>query len=67
MPRPSRANPPSSPVAQGAGGFAASGAAGGAIDNAEERQVARDTVAVAAQAGRRYSGFTCYAALAEVL
>lgn len=50
---------------QGAGGFAASGAAGGAINNAEERQVARDTVAIAAQARRRYSGFTCYAALTE--
>ena len=48
----------------GAGGFAASGAAGGALDDAEARKLARDTVRIAAKADRRYSGFTCYAALA---
>lgn len=51
-------------LGDGAGGFAASGAAGGAIDDAEARKLARDTVKIAAQADRRYSGFTCYAALA---
>ncbi|KAL7484414.1 hypothetical protein ACHAW6_010052 [Cyclotella cf. meneghiniana] len=49
---------------EGAGGFAASGAAGGALDDAEARKLARDTVKIAAKADRRYSGFTCYAALA---
>lgn len=49
----------------GAGGFAASGAAGGAIDDAEARKLARDTVDIAAKADRRFSGFTCYAALAS--
>ncbi|KAL3782497.1 hypothetical protein ACHAW5_011105 [Stephanodiscus triporus] len=49
----------------GAGGFAASGAAGGALDDAEARRLARDTVDIAARAGRRFSGFTCYAALAS--
>lgn len=49
---------------EGAGGFAASGAAGGALDDAEARKLARDTVAIAASADRRFSGFTCYAALA---
>ena len=48
----------------GAGGFAASGAAGGALDDAEARKLARDTVKIAAKADRRFSGFTCYAALA---
>ena len=48
----------------GAGGFAASGAAGGALDDAEARKLARDTVQIAAKADRRFSGFTCYAALA---
>lgn len=48
----------------GAGGFAASGAAGGALDDAEARRLARDTVEIAARADRRFSGFTCYAALA---
>ena len=48
----------------GAGGFAASGAAGGALDDAEARKLARDTVKIAAAADRRFSGFTCYAALA---
>lgn len=51
-------------LAEGAGGFAASGAAGGAIDDAEARKLARDTVQIASQADRRFSGFTCYAALA---
>merc|ERR1719217_856190 len=50
-------------LGEGAGGFAASGAAGGALDDAEARKLARDTVKIAAQADRRYSGFTCYAAL----
>ena len=52
-------------LAEGAGGFAASGAAGGALNDAEARKLAKDTVRVAAQADRRYSGFTCYAALAS--
>jgi len=52
-------------LGEGAGGFAASGAAGGAIDDAEARKLARDTVEIAAQADRRFSGFTCYAALAS--
>ncbi|CAJ1919943.1 unnamed protein product [Cylindrotheca closterium] len=51
-------------LGEGAGGFAASGAAGGAIDDKEARKLARDTVKIAAQADRRFSGFTCYAALA---
>jgi len=50
-------------LGEGAGGFAASGAAGGALDDAEARKLARETVRVAAQADRRFSGFTCYAAL----
>mmetsp|Transcript_18235 Transcript_18235/g.27565 ORF Transcript_18235/g.27565 Transcript_18235/m.27565 type:complete len:611 (-) Transcript_18235:145-1977(-) len=48
----------------GAGGFAASGAAGGALDDAEARKLAKDTVKIAQKAARRFSGFTCYAALA---
>jgi len=51
-------------LGEGAGGFAASGAAGGALDDAEARKLARDTVRIASQADRRFSGFTCYAALA---
>lgn len=51
-------------LGEGAGGFAASGAAGGALDDAEARKLARDTVKIADQADRRHSGFTCYAALA---
>mmetsp|Transcript_19792 Transcript_19792/g.27471 ORF Transcript_19792/g.27471 Transcript_19792/m.27471 type:complete len:616 (+) Transcript_19792:174-2021(+) len=51
-------------LGDGAGGFAASGAAGGAIDDAEARKLARDTVKIAESADRRFSGFTCYAALA---
>jgi len=51
-------------LGEGAGGFAASGAAGGALDDAEARKLARDTVKIASQADRRHSGFTCYAALA---
>jgi zeaxanthin epoxidase len=49
----------------GAGGFAASGAAGGALDDVEARKLARDTVDIAAKADRRFSGFTCYASLAS--
>ena len=52
-------------LGDGAGGFAASGAAGGALDEAEARKLARDTVRIAAKAERRFSGFTCYAALAN--
>lgn len=52
-------------LGEGAGGFAASGAAGGAIDDKEARKLARDTVKIAASADRRYSGFTCYAALSS--
>jgi zeaxanthin epoxidase len=51
-------------LGDGAGGYAASGAAGGALDDAEARKLARDTIKIAAKADRRYSGFTCYAALA---
>lgn len=50
---------------EGAGGFAASGAAGGALDDIEARKLARDTVDIAKKADRRFSGFTCYAALAN--
>lgn len=49
----------------GAGGFAASGAAGGALDDAEARKLARDTIDIAKKADRRFSGFTCYASLAN--
>jgi len=52
-------------LGEGAGGFAASGAAGGAINDKEARKLARDTVKIAASADRRYSGFTCYAALSS--
>ena len=45
-------------LGDGAGGFAASGAAGGALDDAEARKLARDTIKIAATADRRYSGFT---------
>ena len=50
---------------QGADGFAASGAAGGALNEAEARRMAKDSVLMAGNANRRYSGFTCYAALTE--
>jgi len=50
-------------LGEGAGGFAASGAAGGALDEAEARKLARETVRIADRANRRFSGFTCYAAL----
>ncbi|CAB9512158.1 Zeaxanthin epoxidase, chloroplastic [Seminavis robusta] len=50
---------------QGADGFAASGAAGGALNEAEARRMAKDSVLMAENANRRYSGFTCYAALAK--
>lgn len=50
---------------QGADGFAASGAAGGALNEAEARRMAKDSVLMANNANRRYSGFTCYAALTE--
>ena len=50
----------------GANGFAASGAAGGAINEAEARALAKDTVKIAARAARRFSGFTCYAALTNI-
>mmetsp|Transcript_14088 Transcript_14088/g.21717 ORF Transcript_14088/g.21717 Transcript_14088/m.21717 type:complete len:623 (+) Transcript_14088:304-2172(+) len=50
---------------EGAGGFAASGAAGGALDDREARKLAKDTVKIAQKAARRYSGFTCYASLAD--
>jgi zeaxanthin epoxidase len=48
-----------------ADGFAASGAAGGALTEAEGRKMAKDSVLMAEGANRRFSGFTCYAALAE--
>lgn len=49
----------------GADGFAASGAAGGALNEQEARRMAKDSVLMAGNANRRYSGFTCYAALTE--
>ena len=48
-----------------ADGFAASGAAGGALTESEARRMAKDSVLMAEGANRRFSGFTCYAALAE--
>lgn len=48
-----------------ADGAAASGAAGGALTEAEARRMAKESVLMAEGANRRYSGFTCYAALAE--
>lgn len=48
-----------------ADGAAASGAAGGALTEAEARRMAKESVLMAQGANRRYSGFTCYAALAE--
>jgi zeaxanthin epoxidase len=50
---------------KGADGFAASGAAGGALNEAEARRMAKESVLMAEGASRRYSGFTCYAALTE--
>jgi zeaxanthin epoxidase len=50
---------------QNADGFAASGAAGGALNEAEARRLAKESVLMANNANRRYSGFTCYAALTE--
>lgn len=50
----------------GADGFAASGAAGGALNEAEARRMAKDSVLMASNAARRYSGFTCYAALTDI-
>lgn len=49
----------------GADGLAASGAAGGALNEAEARRMAKESVLMAQNANRRYSGFTCYAALTE--
>jgi len=49
----------------GADGAAASGAAGGALNEKEARRSAKTTVAMAEGANRRFSGFTCYAALCE--
>lgn len=48
-----------------ADGFAASGAAGGALTDGEARKMAKDSVLMAEGANRRFSRFTCYAALAE--
>lgn len=48
-----------------ADGFAASGAAGGALNEAEARRMAKESVLMAQGANRRYSRFTCYAALTE--
>ena len=45
--------------------IAASGAAGGALDEAEARKMAKQSVLMAKGANRRYSGYTCYAALTE--
>jgi len=50
---------------KGADGAAASGAAGGALTEAEARRMAKDSVLMASGANRRFSGFTCYAALTE--
>jgi zeaxanthin epoxidase len=52
-------------LGEGADGFAASGAAGGALNEAESRRMAKDSVLMAGGAERRYSQFTCYAALCE--
>lgn len=52
-------------LGEGAGGFAASGAAGGAMNDEEARKAQRETVRIADQSNRRYSGYTCYAALCE--
>lgn len=48
-----------------ADGFAASGAAGGALTESEARKMAKDSVLMAKGANRRFSGFTCYAALSN--
>ena len=48
-----------------ADGFAASGAAGGALNEAEARKMAKESVLMANGADRRYSKFTCYAALSK--
>jgi len=50
---------------KGADGAAASGAAGGALNEAEARRMAKESVLMAGGANRRFSGFTCYAALCE--
>uniref|UniRef100_A0A7S3VDV6 FAD-binding domain-containing protein n=1 Tax=Chaetoceros debilis TaxID=122233 RepID=A0A7S3VDV6_9STRA len=50
---------------QAADGVAASGAAGGALTEGEARKMTKDNVLMAAGANRRFSGFTCYAALSE--
>ena len=50
---------------KGADGAAASGAAGGALDEREARRMAKDSILMASGANRRFSGFTCYAALCE--
>lgn len=52
-------------LVEGADGFAASGAAGGALNEAEARRMAKESVLMANGASRRYSQFTCYAALCE--
>lgn len=49
----------------GADGFAATGAAGGALTDAEARRMSKDSVLMAQNANRRYSKFTCYAALTD--
>lgn len=49
----------------GADGAAASGAAGGALNEAESRRMAKESVLMATGANRRYSRFTCYAALSK--
>jgi len=48
-----------------ADGFAASGAAGGALNDAEARRMAKESILMAQDANRRYSRFTCYAALTQ--
>lgn len=52
-------------LSNNADGFAASGAAGGALTESEARRMAKDSILMAGGANRRYSKFTCYAALAE--
>lgn len=52
-------------LSDGAVGDAASGAAGGALNDDEAKVIARETVRVADKALRRYSGFTCYAGICD--
>mgnify|MGYP000026221438 FL=1 len=50
-------------LSEKADGTAASGAAGGALNEEEARRMAKENILMASGSNRRYSGFTCYAAL----